>query len=107
MQSEYEVKKAGAVRKLAELAQQAEGIEEKKRRVQAKEKEVGLEENRLVQLRSANALETEELLKKQDSELKVFIKNEEAHLEKLKKYVHKTLAKECQSCQLFFFDFLL
>ncbi len=85
IQSEYDVKKAEIVQKLAELAQQAEGIEEKKKRLQAEEKEAGLEEARLVHLRSANAMETEALLQKQDSELKIYIEKEEKHLNKLKK----------------------
>jgi len=86
VQCEYEDKKAEIVRKLAELAQQSEGIEEKKRRVRQEEKEADLEENRLVQLRSANAVEAEQLLKKQDSELKMNIAEEEGNLERLKKY---------------------
>ena len=86
VQSEYEDKKAEIVRKLAELAQQSESIEEKKRRLQQEEKEADLEETRLVQLRSSNALETEQLLKRQDSELKKNIAKEEGNLERLRKY---------------------
>lgn len=85
LQAEYEDKKAEIAHKLEELVHQSEDIEEKEKRLQEREKEVRLEESHLAQLKSANALETEQLLQKQDSDLKKSIAKEEGDLEKLKR----------------------
>ena len=86
MQSGNEIKKAELVRKLAEHAQQVAGVEERMRRLRDKERELQTDEERLSQLKSANAQETEGLLKRQASHLKTSVETEKKTLEGLNKY---------------------
>lgn len=86
MQSEHDIKKAELVRKLAELAQQVGGVEEKMRRTHDKETELHTEQERLALLKSASAQEMEEVLKRHESELNTSVKTAKMTLEGLNKY---------------------
>ena len=85
LESEYQCKKEELVRLQSEVDQQLSQLESKRRELQEKETELKMEEAHLEHLRSASAKETEELLQKQQSELKAGIDKEKKTLSSLKK----------------------
>lgn len=70
-----------------DMEKQLHDIQERRRSLQDQEAELKAEEERLTQLRAASAKETEELLRKQKSDLKDAISQEKKTLKSLKEYV--------------------
>lgn len=70
-----------------EVDYERQELESRRSHLQEEKDELKKEEERLVQLRSANAHEREELLDKQQTELKAAIEQENKSLAKLKRLV--------------------
>lgn len=88
MQLEYKDSKEKLASLQDDTEKQLQDIQERRRSLQDQEAELKAEEERLSQLRTANSKETEELLKRQKSELKDAIEWEKKALKSLKEYVH-------------------
>lgn len=85
LKSEYSAQCEELSKAKDEVEQQASELESRRRQLQAKEAEIEADEERLEKLRSANAKETEELLQKQQVELRKNIDKEKKRLNSLKK----------------------
>lgn len=70
-----------------DLDGQVQGIQERRDTLQDQRVDLMAEEERLVQLRSANSKETKEVLRKQSSDLRDVIEREKAELKSLQEYV--------------------
>ena len=87
MQLEFATNKEELNNLQKDLDQQVQGVQERRDTLQDQKVDLMAEEERLVQLRSANSKETEEVLRRQSSELKDAIEKEKAELKSLQEYV--------------------
>ena len=87
MKSEHDAQCEELSKAKCEVEEQLSNLESQREQLRAKEEEIKTDEERLEKLRSANAKETEELLQKQQVELRKDIDKEKKRLQSLKKYV--------------------
>ena len=87
MKSEHDAQCEELSKAKCEVEEQLSNLESQREQLRAKEEEIKNDEERLEKLRSANAKETEELLQKQQVELRKDIDKEKKRLQSLKKYV--------------------
>jgi biopolymer transport protein ExbB/TolQ len=85
LKSEYDAECEELSRAKCDVEEQMSELESRRSQLQAREKELKADEERLEKLRSANAKETEQLLQKQQVELKKSVDREKKRLESIKK----------------------
>lgn len=85
LKSDYEAQCEELSKCKCDVEQQLSELEERKRQVETQAVEIKVDEERLEKLRSANAKETEQLLQKQQVELRKDIDKEKKRLNSLKK----------------------
>ena len=85
MKSEYDAQCEDLSRAKCDMEQQTSELEVRRSQLQAKEEELKIDEERLEKLRSANTKETEQLLQKQQVELRKSIDKEKKRFDSLKK----------------------
>lgn len=85
LKSEYDAECEELSRAKCEVEEQMSELESRRSQVQAREEELKADEERLEKLRSANAEETEQLLQKQQVELRKNIDKEKKRLDSIKK----------------------
>ncbi len=85
LKSEYDAECEELSRAKCDVEEQISELESRRSQLLAREKELKADEERLEKLRSANAKETEQLLQKQQVELKKSVDREKKRLESIKK----------------------
>lgn len=85
LKSEYDAECEELSRAKCEVEEQMSELESRRSQLQASEEELKADEERLEKLRSANAKETEQLLQKQQIELRKSVDKEKKRLDSVKK----------------------
>lgn len=85
LKSEYDAECEELSRAKCEVEEQMSELESRRSQLQASKEELKADEERLEKLRSANAKETEQLLQKQQIELRKSVDKEKKRLDSVKK----------------------
>ena len=85
LKSEYNAECEELSRAKCEVEEQMSELESRRSQLQASKEELKADEERLEKLRSANAKETEQLLQKQQIELRKSVDKEKKRLDSVKK----------------------